>query len=314
MQAIQFSQHGGPEVLQVVELPTPQPAAGQIVVKVAAAGVNYADVLQRLGTYPMPVALPAVVGYEVAGTVAALGEGVTHLAVGQRVMALLDKGGYAEYAVAAAAQAFPLPDGLGDGEALALLVQGLTAVGLLETGQYKSVLMLAAAGGVGSILVQVAKNRGIRVVAAVGSEAKKATVLALGADAAVSYADADWVAQVRAATDEQGVDAVFDAVGGAVGTAASEALNLTGTSVIFGAASGEPTTLNGQQLMSGRQARGYFIFADAPRLGDYAQELFSYLQAGRLQLAVTTYPAAEVQQAQRDLEARRTQGKVALLF
>jgi NADPH:quinone reductase-like Zn-dependent oxidoreductase len=315
MQAIQFSQHGGPDVLQLVELPTPQPAAGQVLIKVAAAGLNYADVLQRLGTYPVPVTLPAVVGYEVAGTVAALGEGVTHLAVGQRVMALLDKGGYAEYAVAAAPQAFPLPDGLGDGEALALLVQGLTAVGLLETGKYKSVLMLAAAGGVGSLLVQVAKNRGIRVVGAVGSEAKKAAVRALGAEAAVSYADADWVAQVRAATDGQGVDAVFDAVGGAAGTAALQALGAGGISVIFGAASGEPTVIIGQELMgAGKSVRGYFIFDDMARLGDYAQELFGYLQAGKLQLAVTTYPAAEVQTAQRDLEARRTQGKIALLF
>ena len=315
MKVVQFSEHGEADVLQVVELPTPQPKAGEVLIKVAAAGVNYADILQRKGTYPMPVELPFVTGYEVAGQVESVGEGVTNLQPGQRVMAMIANGGYAEYAIAQAQQTIPLPDGLGDAEATALLVQGLTAMGLLNTGNYASVLVLAAAGGVGSVLVQIARNRGIKVIAAVGSDPKKAAVLELGADAAISYADADWVQQVRDATDGQGVSASFDAVGGKVGADALQTLGAGGTGVIFGAASGEPTMLAGQQLIGQMQAvRGYTLFAEVPKFQEYAGGLFGYLQAGKLQLPVQTYPVAEVQTAHRDMESRRTQGKVALLF
>ena len=213
MRVIQFSEHGDADVLQLVDLPTPRPGAGEVLIKVAAAGVNYVDIWQRKGASPRPIPLPYVPGFEVSGTIEALGDGVTNVPVGQRVMAMLPSGGYAEYVVAPAAQVVALPAQLGDAEATALLSQGPAAVGLLNTGTYASVLVLAAAGGVGSLLVQVAKNRGLRVIAAVGSEAKKAAAQASGADAVVSYADADWVAQVRAATDGQGVAATFDAVG-----------------------------------------------------------------------------------------------------
>lgn len=313
MKAVQFSEHGEADVLQLVDVPTPQPKAGEILINVAAAGVNYADVLQRKGTYPIPVTLPFIAGYEVAGRVEAVGEGVSSLRPGQRVMAMIPSGGYAEYAIAPAAQAIPLPDALGYAEATALLVQGMTAVGLLRTGHYNSVLVLAAAGGVGSVLVQLAKNQGKRVIAAVGSEAKKAQVPE--ADAVVSYADADWVQQVRNATSGQGVSASFDAVGGKVGAEALQTLGVGGTGVIYGAASGEPTLLAGQQLIGqGQAVRGYTLFADAAKFGEYAGELFGYLQAGNLKLPVQTYPFAEAQTAHRDMESRRTQGKVVLLF
>ena len=315
MQSVQFSEYGEADVLQFVDLPTPQPRAGEVLIRVKAAGVNYADVLQRRGTYPVPTPLPYVTGYEVAGVVDAVGEGVTHLQAGQRVMAMIPNGGYAEYTIAPATQAFPLPDALGDAEATALLVQGMTAVGLLHTGHYDSVLVLAAAGGVGSVLVQIAKNQGKRVIAAVGSEAKKATVLALGADVAVSYVDDNWVQQVRDATDGAGVSASFDAVGGAVGAAALQTLGAGGTGVIYGAASGEPTGLVGQQLIGqGQAVRGYTLFSDTARFGEFAGELFGYLMAGKLKLPVQTYPFAEVQTAHRDIESRRTQGKVVLVF
>ena len=315
MKAIQFSEHGKADVLQIVELPTPQPKPGEVLIKVAAAGVNYADIHQRNGVYPMPVTLPYVAGYEVAGIIEAVGEGVTHLQAGQRVMAMVPSGGYAEYALAVAAQAVPLPDGLGDAEATALLVQGMTAAGLLRTGHYDSVLVLAAAGGVGSVLVQLAKAQGKRVIAAVGSETKKAQVIALGADAAVSYADADWVQQVRDATGGQGVAAAFDAVGGVVGVGALQALGAGGTLVVYGSASGEPTILAGQQLIGQVQAvRGYTLFADVAKFQDFAVELFGHLQSGKLSLPVQTYPFSEVQTAHRDMESRQTQGKVALMF
>ena len=320
MKAVQFTEHGEANVLAFVELPTPQPKVGEVLIKVAAAGVNYADVLQRKGTYPVPVTLPFVAGYEVAGVVDSVGDGVTNLQPGQRVMAMIPNGGYAEYAIAQAAQAIPLPNELGDAEATALLVQGMTAVGLLHTGHYDSVLVLAAAGGVGSVLVQLAKQQGKRVIAAVGSDAKKAQALDFGADAAISYrnagrANADWVQQVRDATDGQGVSASFDAVGGAVGAGALQTLGAGGTGVIYGAASGEPTMLAGQQLIGQGQAiRGYTLFADVAKFGQYAGELFGMLQAGKLKLPVQTYSFADVQTAQRDMESRRTQGKVALIF
>ena len=316
MQAYQVSQLGGVEELRLVELPTPQPGPGQVLVKVAAAGVNYADILQRRGTYPMPLTLPAVLGLEVAGTVAAVGPDAGAWAVGQRVMALVPNGGYAEYALADAAQVIPVPEGLGFAEATALLVQGLTAVGLLNTGNYPSVLVLAATGGVGSILVQVAKNQGKHVVAAVGSEAKKAEAQALGADAVVAYDAPDWAEQVRAASPGgAGVAASFDAVGGAVGAAALTTLALGGAALIYGAASGEPTMVAAQSLIgTGRSVRGYTLYADLAQAPAYLAELVGYHRAGRLQLPLAAYPFAEAQTAQRDMEARRTQGKVVLVL
>ena len=315
MQVVQFSEHGDADVLHLADLPTPQPRAGEVLIKVAAAGVNYADILQRIGTNPTPLTLPYVPGYEVAGTIEALGDGVTTVQVGQRVMVMLASGGYAAYVVAPAAQVIPLPAELGYAEATALLAQGPTAVGLLNTGHYASVLVLAAAGGVGSLLVQVAKNQGLQVIAAVGSDAKKAAAQASGADVVVSYAEADWVQQVRAATAGQGVAASFDAVGGRVGAQALQALGVGGTGVVYGAASGEPTRLEAQQLIGQRQVvRGYTVFAELAKFGEYTEELLGYFRAGNLQLPVQTYPITAVQTAQRDLESRQTQGKVVLLF
>lgn len=315
MKAVQFSAHGEADVLQLIDLATPQPKAGEVLIKVEAAGVNYADILQRKGTYPVPVSLPYVTGYEVAGQIESVGPEVTNLQPGQRVMAMINNGGYAEYAIAQALQVIPLPEGVGAAEATALLVQGMTAVGLLNTGSYDSVLVLAAAGGVGSILVQLAKNKGAHVVAAVGSEAKKAEVLKLGADAAVSYTDPDWVDQVRKATDGRGVSACFDAVGGKVGAEALQTLGAGGTGVIYGAASGEPTLLAGQQLIGqGQAVRGYTLFAETAKFGAYAHDLFEYVQAGQLKLPVQAYPITEVQQAHRAVESRRTTGKVVLVF
>ena len=317
MKIVQFSAFGDADVLQLLDAPTPRPGTGEVLLKVVAAGINYADIYQRKGASQRPIPLPYVPGYEVAGTVAALGEGVTQTQaqVGQRVMALLPGGGYAGYVVVPAAQLIALPVGLGDAEATALLSQGPTAVGLLNTGTYASVLVLAAAGGVGSLLVQVAKNRGLRVIAAVGSAAKKAAAQASGADAVVCYADADWVQHVRDATGGQGVAAAFDAVGGRVGAEALHTLGVGGTGVVYGEASGEPTPLTGQQLMGqGQAVRGYSLFGEMARIGGYVTELLGYYQAGRLQLPVQTYPVAEVRAAQHDLESRRTQGKVVLLF
>lgn len=315
MKAIQYATPGEVDVLQIIELAIPQPKADEVLVKVGAAGVNYADTLQRRGTYFIKVPLPYVGGYEVAGTIVTVGSNVTHLQPGQRVAAVVPSGGYAEYAIVPAAQAIPLPDDLGDAEATALLIQGMTALGLLRTGNYESILVLAATGGVGSMLVQIAKNLGKTVIAAVGSNAKKEQALGFGADAVVSYKDADWVDQVAKATDGRGVAAAFDAVGGELGAGALQTLGDGGTLVVYGSASGSPTMLAGQQLIGRMQAvRGYTLFAEQARFGEYIQELVGYVQAGKLKIAVQTYPFTEVQTAHRDMESRQTQGKVVLVL
>ncbi|MET4076507.1 zinc-binding dehydrogenase [Hymenobacter sp. UYCo722] len=316
MKAIQVSHAGAPSVLQFVDLPAPTPGPGQVLIKVAAAGVNYSDTLQRRDQYVRPMTWPAVLGAEVAGTIASVGPDAGSWQAGQRVMGMLPQGGgYAEYAAVSVAMLMPVPDEVGFPEATALLVQGLTAVGLLRTGHYETVLVLAATGGVGSALVQLAKAQGKLVVAGVGGPDKLAQARTLGADAAVDYTAPDWVQQVRDAVGGQGVAASFDAVGGAVGTQALGALAPGGTAVVYGMASGEPTTLTAQSLIeTSRTVRGYTLYADLAQVPAFLAELVQHRQAGRLQLPLSTYPFAEVQTAHRDMEGRHTQGKVVLVL
>lgn len=211
MKVIQINTLGGPEVLQAIEKEIPRPQAGQVLVRVAAAGINFADTLQRAGRYPMPLALPVVPGFEVAGTVEALGPGVTTAHTGERVAVLLSvPGGYAEYILAHAARLIPIPEGVTFTQATALLVQGLTAYLILDrtvalrTGQ--RVLVHAAAGGVGSLLVQLAKIRGGYVVGTASTPEKLELVRSLRSDRAVSYSEPDWIERVKEATKGQGVD------------------------------------------------------------------------------------------------------------
>ena len=192
MKAIEVTKSGGPDVLQIVEKPRPEPGPGQILVEVKAAGINFADIMAREGMYPAAPPPPFVLGMEAAGIVAAVGEGVTNFKSGDRAAAIVPTGGYAEYALADAATAAPVPDALGFPEATALLIQGLTAHGLLTRAvpeiKGKSVLISAAAGGVGSLAIQVAKLLGAGTVIGLAStDAKRAKVKELGADFAVDY-------------------------------------------------------------------------------------------------------------------------------
>ncbi len=216
MQSIHVEKFGGPDVLQLVEEPNPAPQARQIVVEVKASGINFADIMARDGHYPGVPSAPFRPGFEVAGVVTAWGDGVTGFGGGERVMGLVSGGGYASYAVLNASEAFALPDTLDFASATALLIQGLTAYFLLETGDLRpggSVLIPGAAGGVGSLAVQIAKLKGAGKVIGLASPAKHALVRSLGADAVIDYTQPGWSKQVVAETGGQGVDIFLDSAG-----------------------------------------------------------------------------------------------------
>ena len=222
MKAIQYSRFGAPEVLEVVEIDTPSPRPGEVLITIGAVGVNFFEVMMRQDRYAVTPPLPFIPGVEIAGTIAALGEGVTNLSVGDRVAAALyvagvQSGGYAEQVAIRANVVVRLPDEISFVAATALQVQGLTALHLLRShaAAGKNVLISAAAGGVGSLLVQLAKRSGAKRVIAMASSAEKlALARELGADVGVDYTQADWPDQIRAATDGVGPDLIFDASGG----------------------------------------------------------------------------------------------------
>jgi len=248
MKAIKVREPGGPEVLRLEDIETPEPGEGQVLIKVEVAGVNYADVGVRRGIRfgPHGAEMPLTPGFEAAGTIAALGEGLEGPPEGTRVAAVLESGGYAEYAVADADTVVEVPEGVDFHTAsAALLVQGITAYGVLHDAarlqRGESVLVQAAAGGVGSLAVQFARLAGAStIVGTAGSDEKREIVLSLGADHAVDYGREDWTEQVIEATGGKGVDVVLESVGGEAGARAFECLAPLGRLVMFGAASGRP--------------------------------------------------------------------------
>lgn len=323
MKTIEVTKYGGPDVLQVVERPRPDPGAGQILIEVKAAGINFADLMARAGTYPAAPPPPFVPGFEAAGVVAAVGEDVTHVAPGARVMASMMSGGYAEYVLADAAQAVPLPDGMEFAPATALLVQGLTAYFLLERAARitpgRSVLISAAAGGVGSLAVQMAKLLGAGTVIGLAStDAKRALVKDLGADEAVDYTQDGWPEQVRAVTGGRGVDIYLDAAGDTahgLGLLAPE-----GTWVVYGSQQGRIAGLDGDALtrmiFAGQALRGfslYNVLPDAQAIQDALHQQFAWVSEGRLRIeSGDPFPLTDAAEAHRAIEARRTTGKVVL--
>jgi NADPH2:quinone reductase len=313
MRAIQLREFGGPEVLELVELPTPVPNEGEVLIEVARAGLNFADTHQRTNSYLAKATLPLVPGAEVAGV---------RTDTGERVVALVGNGGYAEYATAPAALTFPIPDGIEDGTALALLVQGLTAWHLYTTcgrvAPGESVLVHAAAGGVGSLAVQLGKPLGAgRVIAAASTEEKRALALELGADVAIDAAPEGMTERILAANDGRPVDAVFEMAGGAVFDASLAALAPFGRLVAYGIASGERNDVGSGALMRSSRAVVGFWFVHClgrPEMVDEAlADLFARTARGELRAVVgATYPLAQAAQAQIDLAARRTTGKLLL--
>nr|AIA12921.1 Zinc-binding dehydrogenase [uncultured bacterium] len=315
MKAVRFHEYGSPDVLRVEEVEKPQPGADQVLIRVAVAGVNYADTMLRAGTYFTKPPLPLTPGFEVAGVIEAVGVEVSNLHAGQRVTARLAGGGYAEYVVAKAAQVVPVPEGLDFGKATAILVQGWTALGLLKSlraGQ--TVLVHAAAGGVGSLLVQLAKLKGARVIGTASTVEKLETVKSLGADSAVNYTESDWTEQVLAATEGKGVDLLIEMVGGEIGSQNIRCLAMGATMIVYGSASGKDFQISAVNLMSKNlTVKGYTLYIETPEtLEAFSRELMSHLEAGHLRIMVQEFPFADAAAAHRAMESRQTTGKVVL--
>jgi NADPH2:quinone reductase len=313
MRAIQLREFGGPEVLELVELPVPEAGEGQVLIEVIRSGLNFADTHQRTNSYLAKAELPLVPGTEVAGV---------RTDTGERVIALVGNGGYAEYALAPAALTYPIPDDVEDGVALALLVQGLTAWHLYETCARvragESVVVHAAAGGVGSLAVQLGKPLGAgRVIAVASTEEKRALALELGADVAIDADPGGMTERILAANDGRPVDAVFEMAGGAVFDASLAALAPFGRLVAYGIASREQNEVASGALMRKSRAVVGFWFMHClghPELVEQPlAELFARAARGELHPVVgRTYPLAQAAQAQVDLAERRSTGKLLL--
>ncbi|HTD19526.1 MAG TPA: NADPH:quinone oxidoreductase family protein, partial [Ktedonobacteraceae bacterium] len=264
MKAVRINETGGPEVMHIEEIETPAPKNGEVLIKVAAAGINYADLAQRQGAYLTRTHTPTTLGFEFAGTIEALGPGVTSPAVGTRVVAFGD-GGYAEYALAQATTTIPIPNMLDFTHAAAFPVQGITAYQLLRESAHiqagESVLVHAAAGGVGTLAIQLAKLLGAGTVIGTASNAQKLELIRrLGADAAINYTEENWPEQVKQATGGKGPDIILEMVGGSIAEQSLQCLAPFGRMVIYGAASNQIAQFTGIQLMYKNQAViGYWL-------------------------------------------------------
>jgi NADPH2:quinone reductase len=313
MRAIQQQEFGGPEVLQLVDIPVPAPGDGEVLIKVTRAGLNFADTHQRTNTYLAKAQLPLVPGAEVAGI---------RQDTGERVVALCGNGGYAEYAVAPEALTFPIPDEVDDATALALLLQGLTAWHLYKTSARmqpgETVVVHAAAGGVGSLAVQLGHPLGAgRVIATASTPQKRDLALQLGADAAVDAAPDGLTERLVEANLGRQVDIVFEMAGGAVFEQSLDALAPFGRLVAYGIASQQANEVSTGALMrKSRAVVGFWLMhcMGRPHMVDEAlADLFARAGRGDLRVVVGgTYPLAEAARAQQDLQARRTTGKVLL--
>ncbi|MDQ1694754.1 MAG: NADPH:quinone reductase [Frankiaceae bacterium] len=313
MRAIQISEYGGPEVLQLVDVPDPEPVEGFDLIDVTAAGVNFADTHQTDNSYLSTTSLPTVPGSEVVG----------RTGDGRRVASLVGAGGYAERALAPRGLTFEVPDGVDDGAAVALLVQGLTAWHLLRTCAHmkpgESVVVHAAAGGVGTLAVQLAKAWGAgRVIGTASSPDKRALAESLGADVTVDAGVDDMNAALREANGGRKVDIVLEMVGGPTFDGSLRALAPFGRLIVFGMASRTPPTpVAPASLMVGSKTVAGFWLVDCMRdlamLNEPMAELLAMTADGRLKPIVgATYPLAEARRAHEDLRARATTGKVVL--
>jgi NADPH2:quinone reductase len=313
MRAIQMTEFGGPEVLKLVELPTPVAKDGEVLIKVSRAGLNFADTHTRTNSYVQKATLPLIPGGEVAG----VREGT-----GERVVALVGTGGYAEYATAPESMVFPIPEGVDDGVALAMIVQGTTAWHLYRTAgrvtEGESVVVHAAAGGVGSLAAQLGHAMGAgRVIATASSEEKRALALELGVDVAIDPAADGLTERLIEANGGRPVDVVFEMSGGDVFDASYRALAPFGRIVAYGIATNEPNEVRtGSLLRHSRAVVGFYLFhcfARPAMFADALADLFDRAARGELRAIVGgTYPLAQAAQAQVDLRERRTTGKLLL--
>lgn len=321
MKAIQVKQTGGPEAMELVDLPVPTPKANEAVVKVTAAGVNFIDVYHREGRYK--VALPFVLGQEGAGAVNAVGTGVTLVKNGDRVAWTSVMGSYAEYVAVPEDRLVAIPDGVTDQQAAAVMLQGMTAHYLshdsypLKRGE--TALVHAAAGGVGGLLVQMTHHIGARVIATISTDQKAKLAREAGADEIILYTQADFEAETKRLTGGKGVDVVYDSVGKTTFDKGLNILRPRGMMVLFGGSSGavppfDPIILTQKgSLFLTRPSLGNYI-ATREELMARAAAVFGMIAAGKLKLRIQhIYPLAEAQRAHRDLEGRTTTGKLLLI-
>ncbi|MFE5795078.1 zinc-binding dehydrogenase [Streptomyces sp. NPDC056503] len=331
MHAVRLHSFGPAENLTYEEVPAPEPAPGQVRIAVAAAGVHLLDAALRegaTGPFPAPAELPTVPGREVAGTVDAVGEGTDPAWLGKRVVAHLgmNPGGYAELAVTDAARLHALPDHLGEAEAVAMIGTGRTTLGILlftELGPDSVAIVPAAAGGIGTLLVQYAKNAGATVVGLAGGPAKVARVRENGADLAVDYTRPDWPAEVRAFLGDRTATVVFDSVGGDTGRAAVDLLGRGGQHLVFGWSGaglhdGEALAFTEEELTargitSGSVLGPVMIRKAGGDVRNLELAALAAASAGTLRPAVHRFPLAEATEAHRALETRGTMGKVVLI-
>ena len=321
MRAIRFAQTGGPEVLALVEVDKPQPRPGQVLLRHEAIGINFIDTYLRSGLYPTK--LPSIPGGEAAGVVEAVGEGVSRFRVGDRVASAAITGAYADYSVVAADRAVAIPAGIDARTAAAALLKGMTSEFLLrrlhrvEAGE--TILIHAAAGGVGQIMVQWAKALGAVVIATVGSEAKAARVRQLGADHVILYREQDVATEVRRITGGAGVPVAYDSVGKDTFEGTLASLARRGLFVSFGNASGPPPPVEAGRLM-----RSGSLFFTRPTMVDYqattaeldasAEALFAMILSGKIQIEIgQTFPLTEARRAHEALEGRATSGSSLLI-
>jgi NADPH:quinone reductase len=322
MKAIQLKEYGGPEVLEIVEIARPIPTGREVLIEIKAIGVNYADTARREGQYVVKTPLPFIPGAEIAGVIAAVGEKVTTVTPGMRVVTLIESGGYAEFALADERSLIPLPEQLDFQNAVALPLQGLSAyhvlktMGRLEKGE--TVLVHAAAGGVGTLSVQLAKLFGAgKIIATASSSEKLELARQMGADVLVNYTEPNWVEQVLEATGGKGVDVALEMVGGDVFNKTLKCLATFGRLVVFGAASGEQSRMYPSSLMARNQSVIGFFLPQIMRKPELLQtslvELLSYLGEGRLKLTIGgVFPLEEAADVHRLLQSRKSTGKLIL--
>jgi len=321
MKAIQVQQVGGPDALQLVDIPVPEPKANEALVKIAAAGVNFIDVYFREGRYK--AAIPFIPGQEAAGEVVSAGSAVTSFKPGDRVAYAMVQGSYAEYAAVPVDRLVKIPEPVSYQHAAAAMLQGMTAHYLCYSTyplkQGETALVHAAAGGVGLLLVQMAHNIGAHVIATVSTEEKAKLARAAGADEVILYTQTDFEAETKRLTAGHGVDVVYDSVGKTTFEKGLNVLRPRGYMVLFGGSSGAVPPFDLIQL-SGKGS----LFVTRPSLGHYlltreelemrTNALFSMIAGGTLRLRVEhTYPLKDAAQAHRDLEGRKTTGKLLLL-
>jgi NADPH2:quinone reductase len=321
MHVVQIHATGGTDVLSYELFLNPSASAGTAVVRVEAAGVNFIDIYKRTGQYPVP--LPAILGEEGAGRVVEVADDVTHVRVGDRVAWASGLGAYAEYAAIPAERLVPIPEHVSGKQAAAVMLQGMTAHYLTHSTyplkQGDRCLVHAAAGGVGLLLVQIAKKRGAFVIGTAGSEEKAKLAREAGADEVIVYTKQDFVAETKRITAGKGVHVVYDSVGKSTFLPGLDLIVPRGMMVLFGQSSGPAAPLDPQEL----NKRGS-LFLTRPKLADYvatrdellrrAGELFDWVSRGELSVKIdSTYPLDKVADAHAALEGRRTTGKVLLL-